>query len=206
MSAPESVTRWIRDLQAGEPEAARPLYERYFGRLIRLAQSQLRGLPQRATSAEDVAAHAFASFCHRLGRGDYTWLSDRDDLWRLLARIIVHKALKVRRSHLAGRNGAGKVQGDSAWLRPEGEPEGAPAGLDQLPGDELPPDLLAEAREEFQRRLGSLGDETLRRVALWKLEGYSTEEIAGRLGVVTRTVERKLRAIRSLWRPEEAAP
>jgi DNA-directed RNA polymerase specialized sigma24 family protein len=206
MSLPKSVTRWIRDLEAGDHEAAGPLYERYFRRLIRLAQSQLQGLPQRATSAEDVAAHAFASFCHRLERGGYTWLNDRDDLWRLLARIIVHKALKVRRSHFAGRRGAGKVQGESAWVRSAGGPQGAPAGIDQLAGDDLPPDLLAEAREEFQHRLDSLGNETLRSVALWKLEGYSNEEIAERLGVVPRTVERKLRSIRSLWCPEEDGP
>jgi DNA-binding CsgD family transcriptional regulator len=31
------------------------------------------------------------------------------------------------------------------------------------------------------------------------MEGYTTEEIAGRLGRAPRTVERKLRMIRSLW-------
>jgi DNA-directed RNA polymerase specialized sigma24 family protein len=206
MSSSESVTRWIRELQAGDHEAAGPLYERYFNRLIRLAQSRLHDLPQRATSAEDVAAHAFASFCRRLERGDFTRLHDRDDLWRLLARIIIHKALKVKRNHFAARRGGGDVQGESGFVGPEGTAEGssgARGGIDQQPGDDLPPDLLAEAGEEFQRRLDSLGNETLRSVALWKLEGYSNEEIAELLGVVPRTVERKLRAIRSLWRPEE---
>jgi DNA-directed RNA polymerase specialized sigma24 family protein len=206
MSSSDSVTRWIRELQAGDREAAGPLYDRYFNRLIRLAQSQLHGLPERATSAEDVAAHAFASFCRRLERGDFTQLQDRNDLWRLLARIIVHKALKVRRSHFAPRHGAGRVQGESAWVRPEGTAEGLPGGIEQQPGDDLPPDVLAEAGEEFQRRLDSLGDPTLRSVALGKLEGYSNEEIAERLGVVPRTVERKLRSIRSIWGAQEVGP
>jgi DNA-directed RNA polymerase specialized sigma24 family protein len=36
-------------------------------------------------------------------------------------------------------------------------------------------------------------------VALWKMEGYANEEIAAKLGCVPRTVERRLRLIRSVW-------
>jgi ECF sigma factor len=43
------------------------------------------------------------------------------------------------------------------------------------------------------------GDPTLRNVATWKLEGYTDEEIAARVGCVTRTVERKLARIRRIW-------
>lgn len=57
--------------------------------------------------------------------------------------------------------------------------------------------------EECQRLLDSLGDETLRNVALWKMEGYTNDEIAERLGCVTRTVERKLEMIRERWREVE---
>jgi hypothetical protein len=38
------------------------------------------------------------------------------------------------------------------------------------------------------------------------MEGYTKEEIAGRHGCVTRSVERKLRLIRGLWGQEEARP
>jgi DNA-directed RNA polymerase specialized sigma24 family protein len=44
-----------------------------------------------------------------------------------------------------------------------------------------------------------LPNEELRSVALWKLEGYTNQEIAGKLGCVAGTVERKLRVIRSIW-------
>ena len=50
-----------------------------------------------------------------------------------------------------------------------------------------------------------LDDPDLRSIALWKLEGYTTEEIAGRLSCVPRTVERRLRVIRSLWNEEEVS-
>jgi len=47
--------------------------------------------------------------------------------------------------------------------------------------------------------LEALDDRELRQVALWKMEGYTIEEIARRLGCVPRTVERKLKVIRSIW-------
>jgi DNA-directed RNA polymerase specialized sigma24 family protein len=49
-----------------------------------------------------------------------------------------------------------------------------------------------------QRLIGQLDDSTLQSVARWKLEGYTDEEIAARLGCVTRTVERKLARIRKI--------
>jgi RNA polymerase sigma factor (sigma-70 family) len=188
--------RWIRGLQAGAQEAAYPLYERYFERLIRLAQDKLHGVPQGPADAEDVAAHAFASFCRRLEDGDFSQVSDRDDLWRLLARITINKALKLRRYHGTLK----RTEGVRGTCRASDTP-----ALDQQPGRDLPPDLLVEASEEFQRLLDCLGDETLRSIALWRLEGYGNEEIAERLGVVPRSVERKLRSIRAIWRPEDTA-
>jgi hypothetical protein len=47
-----------------------------------------------------------------------------------------------------------------------------------------------------------LGDEELQRVALGKLEGYDIEEIAAPLGLVPRTVQRRLQLIRRLWEQE----
>jgi len=53
--------------------------------------------------------------------------------------------------------------------------------------------------EECQRLLEMLGDDQLRSVALWKMEGYTNEEIAGKLGCAVATVERRLRLIRRIW-------
>ena len=56
--------------------------------------------------------------------------------------------------------------------------------------------------EEYRRLLDALGDENLRRIAVWKMEGYSNEEIRQRLGCSLRTVTLKLALIRTLWDPE----
>jgi hypothetical protein len=41
-----------------------------------------------------------------------------------------------------------------------------------------------------------------RSLARGKMKGYTTEELAAKLGCVPRTVERKLRLIRGLWKQE----
>jgi DNA-directed RNA polymerase specialized sigma24 family protein len=56
--------------------------------------------------------------------------------------------------------------------------------------------------EECRRLLGLLDSEELRLIAVSRMEGYSTEEIATRLRCAPRTVERKLQRIRSLWSSE----
>ncbi len=53
--------------------------------------------------------------------------------------------------------------------------------------------------EECCRLHDRLGEAELRSIALWKLEGYTNEEIAQKLDCVPRTVERKLARIRNLW-------
>ena len=56
--------------------------------------------------------------------------------------------------------------------------------------------------EEYRRLLDELGDEALRRVATWRMEGYRNDEIAERLGCARRTVARRLDLIRKIWGAE----
>ena len=59
-------------------------------------------------------------------------------------------------------------------------------------------------RQEYQRLLDILGNDALRSIALWKMEGHGNDEIAAQLGCAPRTVARKLRRIRALWSQEVA--
>jgi DNA-directed RNA polymerase specialized sigma24 family protein len=71
--------------------------------------------------------------------------------------------------------------------------------LEGLPGPEPTPEFAAMVAEESSRLLEMLGDETLRTVAMRRLEGYTSEEIARELGCAVRTVANKLRIIRLKW-------
>ncbi len=53
--------------------------------------------------------------------------------------------------------------------------------------------------EAFANLLDGLGDESLRLVALGRLEGYTNDELAARLGCARRTVARRLDLIRQTW-------
>ncbi|HVS35159.1 MAG TPA: ECF-type sigma factor [Gemmataceae bacterium] len=195
MNTPGSITHWIGQLQAGESVAAQHLWEGYFQKMVKLARLKLAGLPRRAADEEDVALSAFHSFCQGAGDGRFPQLSDRNSLWPLLVSITAHKAIDLlRREHRLKRGGP--AQGAAA---------AAVADWGEVIGREPTPEFVVRVAEEYQRLLDHLGDDVLRSIAVWKMEGYTVEEIAARLGCVPRTIERKLRTIRELW-GEEVAP
>ena len=193
MPSKGSVTQWIDQLRQGGDDAARLLWQRYFHRLVGLARARLRSTPRQVADEEDVALSAFDSFCRHAEQGKFPDLTDRDGLWRLLVVLTARKAAHLRRDQ--GRQKRGGAA-DRA-----GPPE--EVILDQVLGREPSPEFAAEVAEECRRLLGLL-DDGLRAVALWRMEGYSVEEIAGKLGYAPRSVKRKLQLIRGLWGGEDA--
>jgi RNA polymerase sigma factor (sigma-70 family) len=202
MSSQGSVTNWIGQLQAGDPAAAQKLWERYYRRLVGLARKKLRDAPRRAADEEDVALSAFASFCHNAALGQFPQLADRDELWRLLVTITARKALNLRRDERRQKRGGANVLSLSEGSGPSGRPQ---ALFEQILDREPTPAFAALVADESRRLLESLGDDQLRTVALYKLEGHTNDEIAGKLACGRLTVQRKLRLIRQIW-GEEAAP
>jgi len=191
----EIVSQWLLHLAEGDSNAAQKIWNDYFGKLVRLARRKLEGIPNRDSDEEDVALSAMNSFYQGLAQHKFDHLHNRDDLWKLLVTITVRKAAARRRSYFAQKRGGGLVRGESIFKREEDEQ----GGLANILGTEPTPELAASVAENCQQMLDQLQDETLRQVALWTLEGYRTEEIAGKLGCVRRTVERKLERIREIW-------
>jgi DNA-directed RNA polymerase specialized sigma24 family protein len=198
-----SVTRWIGDLVANsDPDsAAEKLWERYFERLVRLARDRVRAISHAPADAEDAALSAFDSFCRGVAAGRFHRLHDRDDLWPLLVTITARKAAAQVRRERRLKRGGGRVRGEQELAR--ASPDDG-FGLDEVVGREPTPELAAMMAEQYLRLLDRLADETLRMIAVWKLEGESNEAIAARLGCGRRTVERKLGVIRSIWSAAEA--
>jgi len=198
MASSRTVTHWIGQLRAGDQVAAQHLWEGYFRRLVGLARGKLQGLSCRADDEEDVALSAFASFCRGVECGRFPQLADRDDLWRLLVTITARKALHLARDERSQKRG-GRAVRDEAALGDRDGSAAEDAALDQLLGREPTPAFAAQVAEECQRLLDGLGDADLRTIAVWKMEGYTTEEIASKLRRAPRTVERKLDLIRRCW-------
>jgi DNA-directed RNA polymerase specialized sigma24 family protein len=200
MAPAGSVTQWIGQLKAGDQAAAQKLWEGYFQRLVGLARKKLQGTPKRMADEEDVALSAFDSFCRGAAHGRFPQLQDRQDLWQLLFVITARKAFDLKEHEGCLKRGGGAVLGESALARVIPAQDG-PA-LNHVIGREPTPEFAAQVAEECRRLLAGLGDDQLRLIALWKMEGHTTEEIAAKLGCVPRTVERKLQVIRSLWSRE----
>jgi DNA-directed RNA polymerase specialized sigma24 family protein len=144
---------------------------------------------------------AFDSFCRGATAGRFPRLDDRDDLWPVLVTITVRKASDQVRRERRLKRGGGRVRSEHELGRSAPDAGGF---MDEVVGREPTPELAAMMAEQYLHLLGRLADETFRRIAAWKLEGYSNEEIAARLGCGLRTVERKLGAIRSIWRAAAA--
>jgi RNA polymerase sigma factor (sigma-70 family) len=176
------------------------LWDKYFGPLAARARRRLAGVPGRAADEQDVALSAFDSFCRGAERGRFPRLNGRDDLWQLLVVIADRKAIDLARYERRQRRGGGKVL-DEAALRAEGAAaEDAPLGRAVSP--EPSPEAALRSAEECRRLLDLLEDADQRQTALLRMEGYTVEEIAARLGRVPRTVKRWLRLIRQTWEQE----
>jgi DNA-directed RNA polymerase specialized sigma24 family protein len=183
-----SVTHWLLELQAGNRDAVRPIWERYYSRLVSLAKARLSGIPRRAADEEDVVLVAFDSFCRGVEQGKFPDLHDRDCLWSVLVLITARKAAnqatfeaRQKRSHRRTDVGAEL------------------AVLEVIASNEPTPEFSVQAAEEYRHLLLGLGDEKLQSIAVWRMEGYTNEEIAGMLTCSVRTIERKLELIRAQW-------
>jgi len=178
MADDDPVTAWLGQLKDGDPAAVRPLWDRYFNRLVGLARQRLRDFPRRAADEEDMALSAFESFCRHAESGRFPDLDDRVGLWRLLALFTVRKV--------------------GHYLRDESKVPAGSAGL----GREPDPALAAAVAEECERLLAALPDPLLRRVAVLRMDGLSVDEIVERVGTSHKSVDRKLDLIRRIWKQE----
>ncbi|WP_417387429.1 ECF-type sigma factor [Gimesia sp.] len=187
-----SVTNWLDQLKQGEAdELQQQLWNRYFEQLVQLARSHLQKDLCRVEDEEDAVLSALNSFFVRLEAGKFPNLNDRTSLWPLLVNITLCKTRNLyRRQSAQKRDVRRTVSGTSS------EEEN---WLDQLAHQAPNQELAVEAAEEASRLLDSLGKESLKEVAQLKLEGYTNAEIAAKVGVMERSIERRLVLIRQTW-------
>ena len=157
---------------------------------------KLGNTPRGCEDEEDVALSALDSFFRGISDRRFPELKDRDNLWSLLATMTARKAINQRKRQMALKRGGKEVR-----LAIDADDSGP---LLELIDSEIGPDFLVAIQEECQRLMDALPEEKLRRIATWKLEGWTNAEAARELGVAERTVERKLELIRSIWSTQGA--
>jgi DNA-directed RNA polymerase specialized sigma24 family protein len=198
MSSDDSVTEWLQELKQGEASAAHKLWQRYVERLIRLAHDKLGGSSRRVSDEEDVVVAAFARFCQGIDAGRFSQLNDRGDLWQVLLMLTERQARDQKRRQLAAKRGGGQVRGESVFEAGHSD-EASVRGIARIVDREPTPELAAETVDQLRVLLHDLQDDSLRQLAIAKLESRSNEEIARQQGISLRSVERRLSLIRKIW-------
>lgn len=181
MAEQNSVTEWIHAIRRKDDVAAGALWNRYFDRLMHIARSRMTNLPRSTYDEEDAALSTFRVLYGKLQQGNYGELGSRDELWNLMLKILIRKV------------GHRVVYEETEKRTPPG-----------------PPGHLADARasatnpmaSECSELLSKLSSVDLEQVAIWKLEGYTNDEIALKLNRTRRTVQRMLELIRSIWQEQ----
>jgi DNA-directed RNA polymerase specialized sigma24 family protein len=191
-----SITLWFGYLQAGNRQAAQELWQRFARRLTVLARARLRGAPRRAADEEDAVLSAFDSFCRAAEQGRYRQLQDRSELWNLLVTITVRKVSDQIAHEQRHKRGGGAVLTEAELGG------GSAGGLEDILAREPTPQLAAEMAEECQRLLDLLRDPDLRAIALFKMEGFTNQEIARKLNCARSTIQRRLDLIQARWEQE----
>ncbi len=155
MPPPILLSDAIDRCRRGDARAQRQVYERYAGRLFRVAQRYLRQRPD----AEDALVRGFQKVFEQLPRFEF---HDEARLVGWLKTIVVNECLMQLR-----RRGSFALVSDL---------EAAEMAVDEEALDRL-------SAEEIHELIRQLPDGYRTVFNLYALEGYSHAEIAGRLGI-----------------------
>ena len=186
------IAAWIDSLRNsdGDDAAAFELWRHCMPQMIERSRRRLPPNLRRAIDEEDIALSAFYSLCDGLHRGEFSELDGVMDLLRLVTCITDRKTKNHIKHATRLKRGGGTVRGESVFGTLN---EQATARRNASP------DWIAEQLENYEARLNQLDDPALEAIAILRLEGYTVEEIARRIGCVPRTVERRLSLIRQIW-------
>src|SRR4051794_24543153 len=196
----DSISEWLGQLKAGEAEAAQKLWTRYSAELLRVAKQRLGESPCGAADEEDVALSVFHSIFRGAAEGRFEQISTRDELWWLVLSITKRKAVDhIRREAAQKRHGNGS---HTQPARQKGVRELVPFSLDDLVSSGPAPDFLLALEEQYARLLNMLRNDKLRKIVALRIEGYAVAEIAQKMNIGLRAVERKLQLIRGKWKHE----
>ena len=166
-------------------------------KLTNLVKKKLRSSSHSLGDEEDVVLDAVDACFRALQQNRYPKIVNREDLWRLLARIAERKAIdQIRRS----KKGVDGIR-ENVSFRVVSETSSILDGMQEWPCSEPTPEFAAIIAENLREYLNVLSD-SLREVALLKMQGHTNREIGDKISRSVPTVERYLRLIRTTWTDE----
>jgi RNA polymerase sigma-70 factor (ECF subfamily) len=175
----------VRGLIEGDNLAYAEFWEQYGKRLEGVVRSKFPMGLKRRLEPEDLVQSVCRSFFRRATGGQLEFSGD-ESLWRLLCAITLNKMKMKQRFHYAKRRRLTQ-ESDVAIQSSDGDSDRfEPVGTGQSPDDAA---MFAEQLEQVMNTL----DATEQNVLQLKLDGFSNEEISGKLRRSDRTVRRILK-------------
>ena len=194
-----SVSHLIAQLKDGEQISIQQLWglQRPIGKSRAPKTEWCAG---RKLPMKKILAECFLSFYRGATAGRLENVLNRDDLWWLLIGITKQKTSNLIRYETALKRGGGKLVDEAAIQNNLQGNLGF--DLELFASEQLSPDFIVALEDQGRFLLELLRDDQLRFIATARIEGYSVLEIADKLKITTRSIERKLQLIRNSWKKE----
>ncbi len=178
--------RMLVDLcRQGDQKAATDLFNHYVNRLLPLARLRLSQRLASRVDPEDIVQSVFRTFFKRLKAGEFQ-IEENDDLCKLLVRITVHKTLRQVAFHKAGKRDFSMETGQSDESNDR---------LVDLLGREPSPEVTVAFLNQMEHFLGRLRPME-REILELRMQGFSNEDIAKKLGIYDRKIRRVIERVR----------
>jgi DNA-directed RNA polymerase specialized sigma24 family protein len=180
----------VRRVKDADGSAIREVWQKWQEPLERYANGCFRGATHISRDGEGAVQSALVSFWKGLVDRRFEF-EDESGLLRLLLTLVRRKVVKQARSANRLRRGGGAPH---VRLEPR---NGDGLAVDVADSQHTPAET-AELKDEL-RRLFSLLDVELKRIAILKMEGHADQAVADALGRSRATIVRKLALIRQIW-------
>jgi RNA polymerase sigma-70 factor (ECF subfamily) len=166
--------------QSGEDDAATALYSRYAARLMQLANRSTGDDLSTRVDAEDIVQSVFRTFFRRVSDGHYM-IPEGEELWKLLLVIALNKVRMIAIHHRAAKRNVSRTRsmGEREIEQSTDATEVLRMTID---------DVLVKLPESHQE------------VVHARIDGYEIAEIASRVSLSRRSVERILQSFRKRLR------
>ena len=179
---------WLQDLITGKDEIVQEFWKLYGARLQAVASKNLALNLRRRAEPDDIVQSVCRTFFRRAQEGQFQ-LDDSEQLWRLLYAITLTKARQYARFHSRKKRGVNQERNVNQQAE-----NGRPAF--EFVSAEPTPEEAAEFSDILTQLFSSLDDEQ-KHIVEMKLEHFTNEEIAEKLGCSERTVRRISKRIRT---------
>jgi DNA-directed RNA polymerase specialized sigma24 family protein len=184
-----SVTNLIRKVKQGDQSSLERLWVRYFKRLTRVAKRYMQRKPIASCDEEDIVS----SSLDFLLSDRVHEVSNRDDLMRMLIVIVRNRVYSEARQINSLKHGGGKVSVLSDLDLP------LQVHVQNLQSKLDGPEIVARVKDLYRFLRAQLQDEELKQICDMRVNGASCTEIGKHLNRTTRTINRHVQLIKSIW-------